>query len=319
MMTQILIVAARSSPSWSSLSDSWNSLTVLQWAAVISAAILTIGAVIEYWSKIKLLTLLGLKWILGKSTPFDRCVFRKVIIHSLGPILVVVGIAGEVVFEGRAFILEDRQEEEARQSVDSLRNKAEIVSNEEDALKKRLDTASAQMSGLEKEIAAQGPRAPLIAKAAPELAKQLAPFAGQRVELFVCGQQGLADQETLDTWGAIANVLDSDTVAGVTGAKWKEVPTNLNWAGNCGASKGLGQGAGVMVSKRASKNVLQAATVLAHGLANVLPSLPLNTPGLIDPAFAKMKVDRGFMSKDAPWTITAFDPDLIVVVIGEHP
>lgn len=127
MMSQILMVAASSARSWSFLSKFWSSLAALQWAAVISAAILAIGAVIEYWAKIKLLVLLEMKYLLGRSTPFDRCVFRKAFIHSAGPILVVLGIAGEVVFEGRAFILEDRQEEQARQIVGSLSVKAEAA------------------------------------------------------------------------------------------------------------------------------------------------------------------------------------------------
>jgi hypothetical protein len=49
---------------------------------------------------------------------------------------VVLGIAGEVVFEGKAFILEDRQEEQARKIVGSLREKAATVSSEEEGYKK---------------------------------------------------------------------------------------------------------------------------------------------------------------------------------------
>jgi hypothetical protein len=102
----------------------WNNLTALQAAAVISALILTIGAIVEYWDKLKLLASLLMKWVLRKSTPFDRCVFRKLLLHSIGPILVVPGIAGEVIFEGRTFVVEDRQEEQARKIVGSLSDKA---------------------------------------------------------------------------------------------------------------------------------------------------------------------------------------------------
>lgn len=332
MINQILTVAALSAPRWS-FSSLWNSLWALQWAAVLSALILTVGAVAEYWEKLKALTLLIGKWVLRKSTPFDRCVLKKMLIHSAGPILVVLGIAGDFVFEGRAFILEDRQEEQAQRIVGSLQQQADAVSKEEyglktklnfanresEALQKRLDSTSAELSVLEKDVHAQGPRARLLIGVAPELAKKLAPFAGQRVELFVCGQQGLVDQETLDTWGAIANILGPDTVSGVKGAQWKEVPTNLNWAGNCGASRGLGQGVGVMVSDHAPKRTKDAADVLGHGLAAALPPSPNKMPGIIKEDFTKSTVARGFMPKDAPWAIVAFDPDLITVVIGEHP
>jgi hypothetical protein len=103
----------------------WNNLVFLQVAAVVSALVLTVGAVLEYSHQLKLLTLLTAKWICRKSTLFDRCVFRKLLLHSVGPILVVLGIAGEFMFEGRTFIVEDRQEEQARQIVGSLSDKAE--------------------------------------------------------------------------------------------------------------------------------------------------------------------------------------------------
>jgi hypothetical protein len=175
---------------------------------------------------------------------------------------------------------------------------------------------------LQKEATAtreQGPRAKLLAEAAPKLTRELAPFVGQRVGLYVCGQQGVTEQETLDTWGVIANILDSDTVAGVTGAKWKEVPTNLNWAANCGAAKGLGQGVIVFVSKRALKGTMEAATVLARGLAKTLPPSPNKMLSIQDPDFAKLNVDRGFQRRDSPWAAAALDPELVTVLIGEHP
>lgn len=108
-----------------SLPTIWNNLTALQTAAVVSALVLTIGAIVEYWYKLKLLALLVLKWILRKSTPFDRCAFRRLLFHSIGPVLVVLGIAGEVVFEGRTFVVEDRQEEQARKAVGTVTEQAE--------------------------------------------------------------------------------------------------------------------------------------------------------------------------------------------------
>jgi hypothetical protein len=64
---------------------------------------------------------------------------------------------------------------------------------------------------------------------------------------------------------------------------------------------------------------MKAATALGHGLAKALPPSANKLPSLIDPNFARVTVDHGFQSKDAPWTIVAYDPDLITVVIGEHP
>jgi hypothetical protein len=130
IISQIFTAAATWAPWWSFSSRLWDSLSALQWAAVISALVLTVGAVLEYWVKLKLLTLLIGKWAFGKSSAFDRCALRKLLIHSLGPILVVLGIAGDFVFEGRAFILEDRQEEEARKTIGSLAEQAKQADRE---------------------------------------------------------------------------------------------------------------------------------------------------------------------------------------------
>lgn len=134
IIIQILMLANNRALRWSLASSVlspfirfWDNLTALQAAAVISALVLTIGAIVEYWYKLKLLAFLLFKWILRKSTPFDRCVFKRLLLHSIGPILVVLGIAGEVVFEGRTFVVEDRQEEQARQIVGSLGDKAKTA------------------------------------------------------------------------------------------------------------------------------------------------------------------------------------------------
>jgi len=124
-MSQILTVAANSAPwrSLSSVSGLWNSLAANQWAAVVSALVLTIGAVLEYRQQLKLLALLSTKWLLRKAAPFEVCALRKLLLHALGPILVVVGIAGEVIFEGRTFILENRQERESQVTISSLKDR----------------------------------------------------------------------------------------------------------------------------------------------------------------------------------------------------
>jgi hypothetical protein len=128
----------------------WNSLVAQEVAAVVSALVLAIGAVIEYWSKIKLLTLLALKWILRRSTPFDRCTFCRLLFHSVGPILVVLGIAGEFVFEGRTFVLGYRQEQQAENTVAALKEKASA--NEKDAAELRKQAAELKKESVSVEL-----------------------------------------------------------------------------------------------------------------------------------------------------------------------
>jgi hypothetical protein len=149
IIIQVLILANNRALRWSLASSVlspfirfWDSLTALQAAAVISALVLTVGAVIEYWDKLKLLVVLALRWILGKSTPFHRCIFKKLFIHSIGPIFVVLGIAGEVVFEGRTFIVEDEQEEQSQRIVGSLQVHAERADEKIGAAEGKADAAS---------------------------------------------------------------------------------------------------------------------------------------------------------------------------------
>lgn len=128
IMSQILIAAANSAfwPSLFSVSGFWDSLAANEWAAVVSALVLTIGAVLEYWSQLKALSLLIVKWLLRRTVPFEVCVLKKLSRHALGPILVVLGIAGEVIFEGRTFILENRQERESQATISSLKERTAL-------------------------------------------------------------------------------------------------------------------------------------------------------------------------------------------------
>jgi hypothetical protein len=139
-MNHTLIVAISSASRWSFRSSSlgrfWNSLTALQVAAVVSAVVLAVGAVIEYWNHLSTLTLLAAKWIFRRLTPVDRCVLKKLFVHSIGPILVVLGIAGEFVFEGRTFVVEDKQEEQSRLTISALENKASSSEREAAQLRK---------------------------------------------------------------------------------------------------------------------------------------------------------------------------------------
>ena len=268
----------------------------------------------------------------GTLTP-SRWHKRKKQMARIGWILIILGVAGEGSFEAAVFSADGRLQDfndtllasateqagDAAQSAKTAHVEADAVGKEADALKTRLDTASRQLSQFEKNI---DPRAKLLTGVAPELATKLAPFAGQRVGLFVCGQQGLTEQETIDAWAAIANILGPGTVSGVTGANWKEVPTNLNFTGGCGAAKGLGQGIMVSVSKRASKKTMEAASVLSDGLTKALPPSPEKMQGIVDVDFWQRTlrdIPKGLLEDRPSLTMMANDPDLIVVTIGEHP
>jgi hypothetical protein len=101
------------------MSKMWDSLRLFQLLAGLSALILTIGVLIEYGVQLKQLIKLFWKWLLRKATQFEKCVLRKMLLHLIGPILVIIGVAGDVLFEIRLFVIEDEQEialEQARKA-----------------------------------------------------------------------------------------------------------------------------------------------------------------------------------------------------------
>jgi hypothetical protein len=103
------------------MSISWlRNLTFLQWAEAISMLILIVGAIWEYEVKLKPLTRLAWRCISGKASKFERCAFRKLFFHSIAPVLVVLGIAGELIFETASFLVENREAIESSNRVARL-------------------------------------------------------------------------------------------------------------------------------------------------------------------------------------------------------
>jgi hypothetical protein len=212
-------------------------------------------------------------------------------------------------------LLAENKASEAGTSADEAQHKADTVAKQAGGLTMRIEAASRKLGALEQDIRVQGPRWSLLAKAAPDLTKQLSAFTGQRVELFVCGRIGSVDGETLSTWGAIANMLEAD------GAKWKVEHGGLSFFDRCSGPSGsqpLGQGLMVFVNKHASTTTMEAAKTLGEGLAKALPPSPNKMPGIIDPDFSR-RFSQPIEGKDTPWAMVANDPELITVLIGAHP
>jgi hypothetical protein len=303
----------------------WNNLTVLQAAAVISALVLTIGAVVEYWYKLKLLAGLALKWVLRKSTPFDRCVFRKLLLHSVGPIFVVLGIAGEFIFEGRTFVVEDRQEAEARQIVGSLSDKAAVVdakldstasksdavSKEADAIQKRLDGASGQLNEVEQQVRIQGPRRKLLEDNRDKFLEAIKPFAGQRVTVVKCGYMLQAEPEQLEQY--LLNLLGVSKASNPNAGWAVESPGYTTWA-KCNTGASAVGGNLVIVSSTADRTVKAAATALYNAL-NRIDISTIQT----EAAPEGRQLELQFLGNDSPWELAIKDPTAVIVLIGTNP
>ena len=114
----------------------------------------------------------------------------------------------------------------------------------------------------------------------------------------------------MNTWGHIANLLGKDK-----GAKWSEVPTNLTfWPSTLSCA-----GIYVFVSSEATEKTMEAANALGKGLAKTLPPSPDKMPSVVNAQSSRLATDSGWESKDAPWRLVAYHPDVITVMIGVHP
>jgi hypothetical protein len=205
----------------------------------------------------------------------------------------------------------DQKAGEARDSALSAKASEKALEEKAAGLTLRMEAASRQLGQLERDITAQGPRAPLIEKAAPELVKTLLPFAGQKVALYVCTSAELRSQERemIETWGRIADVL------GDKGAHWSMPHSNLMFWKQEFACDGIQIGS----SSRSPQRTKDAVKALSDALFKVLPPSTDNMSGTVDPDFILRMLKRGLEREDAPWTLEAKEPDLIAVMIGRHP
>jgi hypothetical protein len=178
--------------------------------------------------------------------------------------------------------------------------------------RRRVDAAKdSEIVRLQTKLDFQGPRAPFIENAAPELIKTLLPFAGQKVVLYVCTSAELRQQEgeMMDTWGRIADVL------GYKGAKWSMPHSNLMFWKQDFSCDGIQVGS----SSHSPQETKDAAKALSDALFKVLPPSTDNMSGTVDADFILDTLKRGLEREDAPWVLEAKEPDVVAVMIGRHP
>lgn len=91
------------------IASRWSWIVVLETLSAASTLILVIGAVLEYRAKLEQIAFLVKKVLLGRSTAFERCALGKIVRQTIGPILVVLGIGGELIFGLGAFIAQEAE------------------------------------------------------------------------------------------------------------------------------------------------------------------------------------------------------------------
>jgi hypothetical protein len=300
---------------WATLIKFWNSLAALQTAAVISALVLAVGAVIEYWHKINLLALLILKWVLRKSTQLDRCVFRKLALHSIGPILVVLGIAGEFVFEGRTFWVEDKQEEAFQRQVGSL---SQTATEAEQKAQLAIDKSNAADAKASDVLDTLGPRSNLLEKNKAAFINALKRFPKQPIFIVSC------ENEYRDGSREPSDLIDKlIAFLGPKGAGWDVKPTidaiQNTTRDDCPVrilSNPPGVGGIVLVLSMTQQGVAKR-TASAQKLQDALNSIRITT--------STAPITRVFITEDNAdldsfWKKSVEDnPEAIFLLVGSNP
>jgi hypothetical protein len=323
-----------------SLSVIWNSAGFLEAASAISTLVLIVGAVIEEWPKLTKIAVLVAKVLLLRSVEFERCLLKRLLIHSFGAILVVAGIVGELIFETRTFIVEDRETtalqieagnakksaEGAANALTTANERLTAIETRADMLNERLVATTTEADALSDQIESESgrmkaiiPRFVVLEDAKSDFVKAISPFAGQRVWVEICGKALVVEKpseaiinvkskndETMGTSIILGNIL-------IDSAKWRLPPRPLetDWP-ICPSMRGME----VMVNSAAPSHVLQAAKRLSEELTSVLPPQSRWVP-MYFPMYGSLSGQPSDPSH--PWTMMTKDPDLIVVLVGDQP
>src|ERR1017187_2886946 len=167
------MVAACLAMRWS-LSDIWNNAGFLEIASALSTLVLIVGAVMEEWPKLKQIGLLTAKFFILRCTAFERCVLRKLVTHSIGAIMVVAGIVGELVFETRTFIVEDRETATLSKEAGDAKQSASDAAEKLRIATERLNAIEARAGTLDKRLDAAGKNVNAVSKKAGYIDAELA-------------------------------------------------------------------------------------------------------------------------------------------------
>jgi hypothetical protein len=201
----------------------------------------------------------------------------------------------------------DLKIEEAHKAASEVGTNLEQEKQKTARFQKEADEARLALSSQVKD---QGPRWKLLLAGKSELVAALSPFSGQRTGLYISGPQILTDEETMSTWGRLADAIGGD------GAKWILENGGLIFAEQYRRYIGIH----VYVSVKASERTAAAARALNDVLLNILPPPSDKILLLQDPGWLDTVKSKGFPEdSSAPWVRAARDPDLITVVIGTHP
>jgi len=244
---------------------------------------------------------------------------------KLGWIFIVVGVMGEGAFEvlvtradnrlhqfDEALLNQARREAgDAATSAKTAHEESKAVKVEADSIQGHLDTASAQLSGIEQQVRIQGPRWKLLEDNKSEFIRALVPFAPQRVTIIgvKCGDAIQTEPQKL-AWDLVnfLGVFDVKPNAGWKGM-YREWHTCKVWPTAVGGNL-------VVTSSSAARSVKDAAKALSDRLNKI----GINTMGIIAPDSLEYRnlVDAT-EGTDSPESLALKDPTQVFIMVGTNP
>jgi hypothetical protein len=282
----------------SALESAEDSLRTLRIFLVAFTWMVGVGLVLEYKTQLLFICRNLLKFVSLKSNSFDRCQLRKLVWHSLGALLVTVGVLGEFWVEFKQYGAESNFSRASAASRDELNAKASR--NEIEAAQLRLKAEE-----LEEQILEQGPRDLLLyGKREESFTNSIRQFKGQKVQVRRCV---FGNNEVRDTAERLTALFKN--------TEWIVSPDSPDWGeSNCllvGPNEPTPSGIWVGTpNPRPTPRTRERAKELVRFLSEVPLAATLH--------FVGMETARASESRESIQKLYG-DPDSIVVTVLGHP
>lgn len=233
-----------------------------EWIVVVGLVIDLIVIVREFWDGWQ-------NFKRGTIRSPERPSVLLLVLGLLGSGVVVIGISRELSVDSRMEAVETTirgVNEElfgmVSEEASKAHQQAEAVSKETDDIHKRLITASAELTTIERAVRAQGPRWTVLANNANQFIRVLKPFSGSRITVLTCGR-GVSPIEQLGTEQRLLNLLGKPG-PNYTAANWE---TDYNRWGECADTSS--NGLEMCISGSASASLKKAAEALRDDLLSL--------------------------------------------------
>ena len=245
------------------------------------------------------------------------------IVGLLGWALVVLGVAGEGIFElgfsvsdGQLqtfdeilLIAAQREAGDAARSAITAQHEADAVSEQADAISIRLEIDSEQLDKTEERVTTQGPRWRILDDHRAEIVAALKPYAGQKVIVMSCGTT--LSMEASDTLAKFRDIFSYEDEA-----DWKMTQGVLQKCGSPSTYAFGDDGIVVLTSTLAGKSTKDAAKALYGVLFKLNIS---NIHFEADTSPQETGFAASMLGPDSFWWVAFKNPTAVIFLLGENP